>query len=99
VAIRHRGDLDVADGRAQLADETGEIPVHDLGVVEVELHPHVGSVYLLHQGQGVELVGQEVAGYISIVERLQQHLDAVFGQEVGGEADVVDQVWRWAERL
>ena len=26
VAIRHRGDLDVADGRTQLADEAGEIP-------------------------------------------------------------------------
>ena len=42
VAIRHRGYLDVADGRSQLADETGEIPVHDLGVVEVELHPTLG---------------------------------------------------------
>ena len=81
----------MADALAHALDQPGQVAVHDLRVVQVELHRHVGPVDLLDPADRVHLVGDEVAGDVPAVQRLDQHRDVVAGQSVGGVAHVGDE--------
>src|SRR6266851_9479736 len=50
VAARRAGDLDVADARHQLLGALGEIALHDLAVIEVELQPRIVARDLVEDG-------------------------------------------------
>ena len=92
VALGHTGNLEMADvaGGQVLAHFHGQVAFHDLAVVQVHLHLHVGGADLGDQRVGLVLAAQEEAGHVAAVDGLQQDLDAVRRSLFGGVAHVGD---------
>ena len=88
VAAGHAGDLDVADVRQPAADLGGEVALHHLRVVEIELHAQVGHGHFLADRVRVGLVVEQVARHVARVDRLDQHGDALLRRLLAGEAQV-----------
>ena len=90
MALGHAGNLDVADaaGRQVVADFGGQVALHDLAVVQVQLHFQIGQPYLGQDGVGLVLSVQEVVGEIACIDRFDQHLHASFCGLLGGKRDI-----------
>src|SRR6266851_4921400 len=98
VAPRRAGDLDVADARHQALRPFGEIALHDLAVIEIELQPRIVARDAVEDGDAFGRRVEEIARYVAGVDRLDDHGDAVLLGEIGGVAYILD-IDRLALRL
>ena len=64
---------DAAGGQG-LADPGGQVALHDLGVIEIELDLEVGCTDGLHDAVRLGLMVEEIAGHVARIDRLDQHL-------------------------
>jgi hypothetical protein len=77
VTTGHVGDLDLAEQRVRPAHQLDEVPLADLGVAEVQVHPQAVPSDGLHQRQRVRGPGERHAGVVhGGVEVLQHERDA-----------------------
>jgi hypothetical protein len=58
------GDLDLADDRPGPAEQLDQVPLADLGVVQVEHHPQPRPIDGLDQGEGVGGAGERHPGMV-----------------------------------
>src|SRR5512146_289325 len=70
MALGHRGDLDMTDVFAVLAEGHGEVAFDDLRVVEILLYLEIGRPPCLADGVGLGLGVEEVAGNVTGIDRL-----------------------------
>src|SRR5712692_11362458 len=91
VAVGHAGDLDMGVAPGEAAQMDGEITLHDLAVIEVELQFDVVAADAVEDGERLGGGVEEIAGDIARIDRLDQQGDAVRRDEVGGAAQIGDE--------
>src|SRR5713226_1489493 len=84
------GNLDMRVVAGESADLGGEVALHDLDMVEVELELQVGPADALDDPHRLAGVIEEIAGNVAGVDRLDDGGEAGVGDPVGGPAQIVD---------
>ena len=90
--VGHACNLDVAHiaGGQVLAQLHRQIAFHNLAVVQVHLHLEVGRARVGNHLVRVVLAVQEKAGNVALVDRLDQHFDALPRRLGGGPTQSAD---------
>src|SRR5215470_11528366 len=88
---RHRCDLDMTDDRMIARKPRHQVAALDLGMIEIELHAHIGPADLRDDAGGLLGPVQEIVGPVAAVDWLDQDTDAVVAGKVGCARDVGDK--------
>ena len=70
------GELDMRDARQIGLHGAGEIALHDLHVIDVVLHEEIVRADVVDERERLIGAGEEEAGNVARVDRLDQQLDA-----------------------
>ena len=85
------GDLDVRDAVEVCLDGPGEIPLHDLHVVDIVLKIEVVRAHAVEDRQRLFGRAEEKPRYVARVDGFDQQLDPGLLQPVGGKLQVLDK--------
>ena len=78
------GDLHMLIAASERANAVGEITLHDLNMVEIELQLQVGVSYPFDHRHRLDGGVDELPREIACVDRLDDDRDALPGEPVGG---------------
>ena len=85
------GDLDMRDAVEIRLDGAGEIPLHDLHVVDIVLEVEVFRAHAVNDPKRLLRCVEEEARYVARVDGFDQQLDPGLLQPVGGKLQVLDK--------
>src|ERR1035441_2319620 len=91
VPFRTAGNLHATAVRSVAPQLGGEVALHHLHVVQIELHFEVGRVHGRADLVRFRLRVDEEAGHVATIDRLQEQHDMVLRQFSGGVFEVLDQ--------
>ena len=80
-------DLDMADERIERLELAGDVAVDQLAMIHVELQLDVRPSGLADIAGGPLEIVEEIARHVLAVDRLEQQVDAVLAEPVGGIGD------------
>ena len=90
VALGNARHLDVSGDVEIVANVKGEITLHDLAVIEVELKAEVWLPDALDDLAPFALMVDEIAGNVPVVDRLDEERDPVLRKTARREPEIVD---------
>jgi len=70
--VRHARDLDMAAARDVLTQPSGEVAIHDLHVIAINLHLQIGQSHGFADARRLSLRIREIAGHIARIDGLDQ---------------------------
>src|SRR5260221_13694651 len=91
VAVGDAGDLDMGVASGEAAQTDGEIALHDLAMIEVELQLDVVAADAVEDGERVARRVEGIAGDVARIDRLDQQRDAGRRDEGGVAAQSGDE--------